>query len=263
MTATTPRPRGAAATRPSTRPDPGHREAAVHRAAAPLGWAGVVGAAVAAILVGVLHLLPSSAEISPLRRTLSEYALTESGWMFNLAVLALVLGSFGVLASLVLSGRTATRSAGFVLGAVWATALTVVVLFPKHNWSVGPSTGGQIHRVASIVGFLCLPLAVILLTRVRGSRRRISPQLSAHLAFWSAVMALAWLGALIGAWVLSPLTGVPWYRAFPLGLVERGLVFFEVSAVVALAFWALSCARSAVGPRAGAGASPMPPARAG
>ncbi len=240
--------------------------AAVHRAGLVLAWAGIAGAAVAAVLVGVLHLLPSSAGISPLSRTISEYALTESGWMFNVAVLALALGSFAVLASLILSGRTAARSTGFVLGAAWVAALTVVVVFPKHNWSVGPSTGGQIHRVASIVAFLCLPLAVILLTRARGGARR---RLSAHLAFWSAVMALAWLGSLIGAWALSPLTGVPWYRAFPLGLVERGLVFFEVAAVVALACWALASARSPIPPGVtdppampAMSATPSPPAPA-
>ena len=221
---------------PTSRPTPSRHQAA----AALLAWAGIAGAAIAAVLVGVLHGLPSSAEVSPFRRTLSEYALTESGWMFNVAVIALALGSFAVLASLVLSGRAVVRSAGVLLGAVWVAALTVIVIFPKNNWSVGPSTGGQIHRVASIVAFLCLPVAVLLLTRRRAGEKRLP---SANFALVSAGLALAWLGLLIGAWLLSPVTGVPWYRAFPLGVVERGLVFFEVAAVVALAVWAIGSAR--------------------
>ena len=78
------------------------------------------------------------------------------------------LGSLAILPSLVLTGRARRGSLGVALGAVWSAALLLVMIFPKHNWAVGPSTNGQIHRVASIVAFLCLPIAVLLLTRRRG-----------------------------------------------------------------------------------------------
>ena len=57
------------------------------------------------------------------------------------------------------------------------------------------------------------------------------------------MVSLAWFGTLIGAWLISPITGVPWYRALPIGLVERGLVLSEVAAVVALGLWVVIATR--------------------
>jgi hypothetical protein len=44
-------------------------------------------------------------------------------------------------------------------------------------------------------------------------------------------------------YLAEPYTGVRWWRAIPLGLVELGLALSEVAAVLALAFWAPSPAR--------------------
>ena len=71
----------------------------------------------------------------------------------------------------------------------------------------------------------------------------MEPGAAPRWAFWLAAAALAWFGTLIGAWLLSPVTGVPWYRALPIGLVERGLVLCEVGAVVALGVWVVSATR--------------------
>lgn len=200
---------------------------------------GLLGPIVAATLVGALHVLPETAGISPVRRTISEYALTDSAWAFNLGVVALALGSLAILAAAVQVGLARVRSLGFGLGLAWVFALLVLVVFPKHNWAVGPSTNGQIHRVASLIAFLCLPLAVLLLTR----RRAAGPGTAPRWAFWLSVTALTWFATLIGAWLLSPITGVPWYRALPIGLVERGLVLCEVAAVVALGVWVVTATR--------------------
>jgi hypothetical protein len=122
------------------------------------------------------------------------------------------------------------------------------VLFPKHNWAVGPSAGGQIHRVASIVAFLCLPVAVLLLTRRRGAARRDQP-IAARFAWWLGVASLAWFAPIVGALVLSPVTRTPWWQAIPLGLVERGLVMCEVLAIIALGVWVLTATRRTPSPR--------------
>lgn len=207
-----------------------------------LATGGIAGTLLAVVLVGALHLLPQTAGISPVQRTISEYALTDVGWVFNLAAVALALGSLAVLAALVSAGKTTATSAGTLLGVLWSAALVAVVLFPKHDWAVGPSTNGHIHRVASIVAFLSLPAAVMLLTRRRGADRRDHPR-SARAAWWLAVLSLVWFSPLVGAMLLSPVTGVPWYRAVPIGLVERGLVLSEVLAVLALGIWSLSATR--------------------
>jgi hypothetical protein len=93
--------------------------------------------------------------------------------------------------------------------------------------------------VASLVAFTCLPRAILLLTRRRAAGSSAAPRW----AFWLGVASLAWFGTLIGAWLLSPITGVPWYRALPIGLVERGLVLSEVAAVFALGIWVITAPR--------------------
>lgn len=209
------------------------------RSAARLAALGLLGPIVAATLVGALHVLPDTAAISPVRRTISEYALTDDAWAFNTGVVALALGSLAILVAAAWAGLARVRSVAFVLGLAWVAALLVLVAFPKHNWAVGPSTNGQIHRVASLVAFLCLPIAVLLLTRRRAAVSATAPRW----AYWLAVASLAWFGTLIGAWLLSPLTGVPWWQALPIGLVERGLVLCEVAAVVALGVWVITATR--------------------
>ncbi|MET0866188.1 MAG: DUF998 domain-containing protein [Nakamurella sp.] len=217
------------------------------RLARVLAGFGIAGALVAVIGVGTLHLLPQTADIDIVRRTISEYALTELGWVFNLGVAGLAIGSLAILASLVLAGRARGGSLGIALGLIWSAALLVVMVFPKHNWAVGPSTNGSIHRVASIVAFVCLPVAVLLLTRRPGGSRGRRP-IPARLASWLAIGSLAWFGVLLGAWALTPITGKPWWQAVPLGVVERGLVISEVLAVIALGCWAL-CAPTSAMPR--------------
>lgn len=229
---------------------PGHDGRSVQRVRV-LAAAGIGGAVIAAVLVGALHLLPGTSDISPVSRTISEYALTDSSWAFNLGVVALALGSLAVFAALISAGHAVRWSLGSLLGMLWAAALVVIVLFPKHNWAVGPSTNGQIHRVASIVAFLCLPVAVMLLTRRRArtdaAERQAQPA-AARSAFWFAVLSLLWFSPLVGAMLLSPITQTPWWRAVPLGLVERGLVICEVLAVVALGIWAITSTRRTQNP---------------
>ena len=70
-----------------------------------LAAVGIGGAVLAAVVIGALHLLPGTADISPISRTISEYALTDSGWAFNLGVVALAIGSLAVFAALVSAGH--------------------------------------------------------------------------------------------------------------------------------------------------------------
>jgi hypothetical protein len=180
-----------------------------------------------------LHVLPPTNRISPVTRTISEYALTSSAWAFNLGVLLLVAASIAVLGGLSVLGRIRIASVATVFGALWAAGLLTLVSFPKHNWALGAvSTSGQVHRLASLVAFLALPVAVISTARRRGRASHPAP---ARWAFWLGVLALAWFSPLLYAVLTAPLTGTPWWQAIPLGLVERGLALTEVLAVVALA----------------------------
>lgn len=233
-------------------PDPIPRQdAAAGHALAISGLAGLGGAA---IMIGILHLLPETAGISSVRQTISEYALTEVGWMFNAAAVAAALSSLAVFFALLLTRQATWRSTGLLVGGLWVAGLLVIVAFPKHNWAIGPSANGQIHRIASVVAFLSLPIAVMLLTR-RRARAAPTGRGLARAAFWLGAASLAWFSPLIVAMLMAPRTGTPWFRAIPLGLIERGLVITELAAVVAVGLWALAATRRGVGAVSPSGAA--------
>ncbi len=199
-------------------------------AARLLGSAALVGIAVTLVIFTGLHLLPPTSDISPVHRTISEYALTSSAWAFNLAVIALALSSAAVLVAVVMLRRVPPVSVGTVFGTLWTAGLLMIVSFPKHNWALGAiSNTGQIHRLASLVAFIALPIAAVSIARRRGAPRQPA---SARWAFWLGVASLLWFLPMIYAIATAPRA---WWQAIPLGLVERGLALTEVLALVAMA----------------------------
>ena len=181
--------------------------------------------AVGVLLIGVLHLIPPTSAISPVYRTISEYGLTDLAWAFNLGVLAIAAGSLVLGVALARLGRLSPPAAAF--GALWVAGLTVLVVFPKHNWAIGPSASGQVHRMASLVAFLALPLALMLLARRAG----LSPD---RRVFWFGPAALLWFVPIVVAVALQPVLSSGWWTIIPLGLVERGLALTEVIGLVVL-----------------------------
>ncbi|MFC0106673.1 DUF998 domain-containing protein [Kibdelosporangium aridum] len=195
---------------------------------------GLFGVAASVLTIGSLHVLPPSSQVSPVRRTISEYALLEDAWVFNVGVMALAIGSFAVIAALVSRQIIKPFSPASILIGLWALCLIAIVVFPKNNWAIGPSFGGMIHRYASVVAFLTLPIAAIIVGR----------KAKAAWPTWLGVLSLGWFAFILGAVMLQPVTGVRWWVAIPLGAVERGLLVTEVAAVAALACVGLSSLRS-------------------
>jgi hypothetical protein len=202
--------------------------------------AGVTAVLAGAVLLGAMHVVAPSSSVSPVRRTISEYALLANGWMFDTAVLLLAAGSLAVVAALVLAGVLRVGS-GAVLGLVlWCAGLAAVVYFEKHDWSVGPSRSGHLHRLASVVAFLSLPVgALCAARRGRRDRRWRGP---ARVVAGFAVLALLCFAPIVVAFVAQPYTGVPWWAAIPLGAVERALGLSEIATVLALGWWAVRAA---------------------
>lgn len=206
-----------------------------------LARAGIAAAVVAVGILALMHVVGPSSQIDPVRRTISEYAVRDGGWAFELAVVILALGSAGVVAALVATGLLPARSATAALLALACLGLVLVVAFEKTNWSVGPSLSGTVHRYASLVSFIGLPVAGLLLARRwRDDGRWRAPRRAARGLSW---LALAILVPVAVAIVLRPLTGVPWWRAVPLGLVERAVSLTDATLVVVLGLWALRAAR--------------------
>ncbi|MFR9801647.1 DUF998 domain-containing protein [Pseudonocardia sp. RS010] len=217
--------------------------------------AALVGSGVAVVLV--LGLTFAVDEVDPIRRTISEYALLDGPKpVFDTGVLAFAAAALCALVALVrtrLVRAVSIASAGLALAAV---GLVAVVVFEKTNWAVGPSLGGTIHRYASLVAFLALPVAAILVVRRHrgttaappsssGTGAAARPPWPRHAAWtrWLAVASLLWFTPVLVGFAQRPFTGVSWWRAVPLGLVERGLALTEVLVAVALAAWALAATR--------------------
>lgn len=119
------------------------------------------------LMIAVLHLVGPTAEISVVRRTISEYQLTTSAWAFNLGVVLLAVGSLVVIVALVRDRVAGPGGVILLLG--WVAGLLTLAMYEKHNWATGPSGTGQVHRLASLVAFLCLPLSMMVIS-ARGRR---------------------------------------------------------------------------------------------
>ena len=197
-----------------------------------LGWIGVSGAVVPMVVVLALDatLGGRQSRRGELRAaTISEYVYTSGSWAFVTAVLMLAGASAALLSGLIRAGRVRSLSAGSVLMTLWVVGLVAVVAFPKHNWVAGPSASGTVHRAATLIAFVALPPAVLLIAHGRA--------IAARAARWLAVVGIGWLAVLFGAIAVGVMTDRPWWRLIPLGLVERGIAGFEVAALIALGLW--------------------------
>ncbi|MFD0200954.1 MULTISPECIES: DUF998 domain-containing protein [Saccharothrix] len=202
--------------------------------------AGAAAVVLTVALVGGLDLYRLGESTRHLRRTISEYALGPYRWVFDTGVLLLVAGSVAILAVLVRHGVAKWNSVGAVAFGAWSVGLTLVVIFPKNNWAIGPSMSGSIHRFGSLLAFIALPIAATLLARPW----RRDPVWGAH-ARWTfrfgLLSALAFTPILYAIGV-NAVVGTSWWRVIPLGYVERVLVLTEVVAVLVAGAWAIAVA---------------------
>ncbi|MFC7592695.1 DUF998 domain-containing protein [Nonomuraea antimicrobica] len=197
----------------------------------PARWG--LGAAGAGVVVILGLDLTSLDEMNPFMRTISEHGLGPDGWIFGLGVGLLAAGSAAIGVSL-----ARKRLAG-VFGTIalmsWSVGLFMTAWFEKHDWSVGPSTSGSIHRVGSLIAFLSLPLAAVVIARPWRHRERSKATL---VAFGFGICSVLWVVGIGAVTFIGAGNGLPWYRVMPLGLVERGLAVTEVAALLALGVWA-------------------------
>jgi hypothetical protein len=216
------------------------------------------GAGLVAVVLGVAVVLAlefnALRELTP-RRTISHHGLGADGWIFTSAIALLAAGSLAIAVSLVrsrLAGLT-----GLLAMAAWSAGLMVVAFFPKNDWSVGPSLSGSIHRVGTVVAFISLPLAALVIARPWRHRGL------ALIPFGFGVVSALWFVGIGVTVILGQDSGLPWWRLMPLGVVQRGLAATETAAVVALGLWALRATAAPHGepPRAAAGSDrEAPPA---
>ena len=202
----------------------------VARAAA---LSGLVMLCIAAGIVVLLDL--TSATGRPIARTtISAYVFSHPA-VFTTSVFALAAASLAVLLALVRRGWIGSLGPSTFLLALWTLGMVTVAIFPKHNWVEGPSLSGHIHRVASLVAFIALPIAVAIITT---RQWRGGGSAYARLAWLAALGSATVVAYLVYAYIAMEWTGVPWWVAVDLGLVERLLVGLDVLALALLAVWA-------------------------
>ncbi|HEY2207487.1 MAG TPA: DUF998 domain-containing protein [Pseudonocardia sp.] len=197
------------------------------------------------LLILAMHVLPPSNQISPWRRTISEYALGSTGWVFDTGVLALAVGSLGVLAALARARVVKPLGAAAVLMFLWAFGLVLIVVFEKYNYRMdgGVGASGTIHRLATLVSFLSLPAAGLIAAGAGAGRpawRR-----AAAWTRWTSVASWLCLGLLFYAIGYGVVTHERWWQVFPLGGLERLIAAAEIVLLFVLARWALLAGRSA------------------
>lgn len=212
--------------------------------ASAFGVIAVLGGVLAAVAVISLDVVLGG---EPLRgrtrrqQTISEYIYSSGAWAFNLALLLLAVGSVALILGLVRRRLSTPLSAGSIFLTLWVIGLAGIIAFPKHNWAVGPSTSGSVHRAASLIAFLAVPVGVLLIARPR----RHAESAAARTAFWLAIGGFACLAVLLGAILVAAITGGSWWQLIPLGLIERGLIGFDVASVVAVGVWLIRGSQSA------------------
>src|SRR5437763_13386936 len=89
------------------------------RAPGLIGLAGVLGLAAGAALILLLQFIPPTDEISPLRRTISEYALSVNKWLFDVAVVLVAGGSAVLFAVHILRRTLPAVSFATLCGVLW------------------------------------------------------------------------------------------------------------------------------------------------
>lgn len=197
------------------------------RTSLAVSLSGIAALVIGAALVLLLQVIPPTDEISATRRTISEYGLSDHKWVFDLAVVLVALGSAAGLA--VLRSQRRLPGPAALLGTLWTVGLLVIVAFPKPDWATVSRAdfGGTLHRIASVVAFVALPLAVLV-----AARTAFPDSLGRRwLARVLAIASLAWFAVILGAVVVAAVDGGRWWTLIPLGLVERGMALTELVAL--------------------------------
>ncbi|MEH1097576.1 DUF998 domain-containing protein [Micromonospora sp. CPCC 205561] len=178
-----------------------------------------LGGIALATLLAVIGHVEVNENLNPWALTVSDFAVSDRGGVIDAAMVVLAAATAVLLPALRPAGARAGRTAELLLGA-WIGGLLLAALVPTNEPGLPMDTAAYVHRYASVVAFLALPVAGWLLARglpeAVGRRVRV-------LAAASVVLAAAMV-----------------WSAYPgdrllLGLVERLLIVTEVAVLAVVA----------------------------
>ncbi|SCE80386.1 Protein of unknown function [Micromonospora coriariae] len=180
------------------------------------GLVALGGIALAALLTVIGHLEVND-DLNPWALTISDFAVSDRGGVIDIAMVVLALATVALLYGLRRTGPpqpTPGRPAELLLGA-WVAGLLLAAVVPTNEPGTAMTTAAYLHRYASVVAFLALPVAGWLLAR----RPDLAP--AARMLRTLVLLSLALAAAMI--W-----SAYPGDRVL-IGLVERLLILTEVA----------------------------------
>ncbi|MEV1329015.1 DUF998 domain-containing protein [Micromonospora costi] len=188
------------------------------------------GIALAALLAVIGHVEVND-DLSPWSLTVSDFAVSDRGGVIDTAMVVLALATAVLLVPLrraapALTRRSVTGSGRGPFGwaeallTTWVLGLLLAAVVPTNEPGLPMDTAAYVHRYASVVAFLALPVGGWLL----------AGRLPATAGRWVRGLAVASM-VLAAAMVWSAYPG----DRVLIGLVERLLILTEVAALTVLA----------------------------
>lgn len=123
----------------------------------------IVGMGYFVVAVIALHFLRP--DHNPIQRIVSQYAVGPYGFVMTSAFFALSLGSLALVIGLFRGLSEAGRSlVGLVLLGIWGLGIFIAGIFPTDLNGSAQTTFGNIHVIASVLAFVSLVLAALLIS---------------------------------------------------------------------------------------------------
>ncbi|MEU8087556.1 DUF998 domain-containing protein [Micromonospora sp. NPDC049101] len=179
------------------------------------------GIALAALLTVIGHLEVND-DLNPWALTISDFAVSDRGGVIDVAMVVLALATVALLYGLRRTGppRPRAGTAELLLGG-WVGGLLLAALVPTNEPGTAMTTAAYVHRYASVVAFLALPVGGWLLAR----RPDLAP--AARTLRTLVLFSLALAAAMV--W-----SAYPGDRVL-IGLAERLLILTEVAVLATVA----------------------------
>ncbi|MFG1887272.1 DUF998 domain-containing protein [Micromonospora sp. NPDC049051] len=180
------------------------------------------GIALAALLAVIGHVAVNE-DLDPWTLTISDFAVSDRGGVIDVAMIVLAAATAVLLPALWRTHAPPANRAGRAAEALlvaWSGGLLLAAVVPTNEPGLPMDTAAYVHRYASVVAFLALPVAGWLLARrlPDAAARRVRALVTASLVLAAAMIWSAYPG-----------------DRLLLGLVERLLILTEVAVLVVVA----------------------------
>lgn len=177
-----------------------------------LGWIVIGANSWSAIAIALLHWLQP--DLDPLERAISEYVHGSYGFLMTATFFSQSLGSLALGACVIRQGLKQRKAlVGSLLLIVSAVGAAVAGIFPADLASPLPLTSaGAIHAAAGIIRFLCLAIALPLLSSALATHPR-------YRKVTKALTPLAMLFVVTFLVSIFVLANIGWF-----GLGQRGFI---------------------------------------